>query len=147
MCIRDSCYTGWKVSAGAAWQCRATLGHVVTPGTYEFFRLVEFIYADAVYYNRLTNRAALSCRTLRRVAGMCSSTLSDTANMWIYGRVKRVLWKKNPLPFPNSLSYANFAVLSQKETGFIRVETLVSTLMPLAVGTAPLPGRQDSLAS
>ena len=38
-------------------------------------------------------------------------------------------------------------MLSQKETGFIRVETLVSTLMPLAVGTAPLPGRQDSLAS
>lgn len=48
--------------------------------------------------------------------------------------------RKNPLPFPNSLSYANFAVLSQKETGFIRVETLVSTLMPFAVGTAPPAG-------
>ncbi len=48
---------------------------------------------------------------------------------------------------PYSLSSLIAAVLSQKETGFIRVETLVSTLMPLAVGTAPLPGRQDSLAS
>ena len=48
---------------------------------------------------------------------------------------------------PYSLSSLIVAVLSQKETGFIRVETLVSTLMPLAVGTAPLPGRQDSLAS
>ena len=47
---------------------------------------------------------------------------------------------------PYSLSSLIAAVLSQKETGFIRVETLVSTLMPLAVGTAPLPGRQDSLA-
>ena len=35
---------------------------------------------------------------------------------------------------PYSLSSLIAAVLSQKETGFIRVETLVSTLMPLAVG-------------
>ena len=44
--------------------------------------------------------------------------------------------RKNPLPFPYSLSSANFAVLSQKETGFKRVETLVSILLPTAVGTA-----------
>ena len=50
--------------------------------------------------------------------------------------------RKNPLPFPYSLSSANFAVQSQKETGFIRVETLVSTLMPLAVGTAHPARRQ-----
>lgn len=37
---------------------------------------------------------------------------------------------KNPLPFLYSLSSENFAVPSQKETGFKRVETLVSTLLP-----------------
>ena len=79
-CRIISCYTCGFINAGATYLCRATLGHIVTPGTYEFFCLVEFIYADAVYYNRLTNRAALLCRTLHRVAGMCSSTLSDTAN-------------------------------------------------------------------
>ena len=39
-------------------------------------RLVQFIFADPVYNNALTNRAALLCRTQRRVARMCSSTLS-----------------------------------------------------------------------
>ena len=37
---------------------------------------------------------------------------------------------------PYSLSSLIAAVLSQKETGFIRVETLVSILLPTAVGTA-----------
>ena len=44
------------------------------------------------------------CRTLRRVAGMCSSTLSDTANMWIHGRVKRVLRKKKSSAVPLRVS-------------------------------------------
>ena len=39
-------------------------------------RLIQFIFAGAVCYNALTNRAALLCRTQRRVARMCSSTLS-----------------------------------------------------------------------
>ena len=39
-------------------------------------RLVQFIFADPIYHNALTNCAALSCRALRRVARMCSSTLS-----------------------------------------------------------------------
>ena len=43
-------------------------------------RLVQFIFAGAVYYNALSNCAALLCRTQRRVAHMCSSTVSDTAN-------------------------------------------------------------------
>ena len=36
---------------------------------------------------------------LRRVADLCSSTLSDAANMRIHGRPIAVLWKKNPLSF------------------------------------------------
>ena len=43
-------------------------------------RLVQFILAETVRNNALTNRAALLCRTQRRVAHMCSSTVSDTAN-------------------------------------------------------------------
>ena len=39
-------------------------------------RLVQFIFVGPVYNNALTNRAALLCRTQRRVARMCSSTLS-----------------------------------------------------------------------
>ena len=43
-------------------------------------RLVQFIFADPIYHNALTNCAALSCRALRRVARMCSRTVSGTAN-------------------------------------------------------------------
>ena len=39
-------------------------------------RLVQFIFVGPVYNNALTNRAALLCRTQRRVARMCSSNLS-----------------------------------------------------------------------
>ena len=39
-------------------------------------RLVQFVFAETVRNNALTNRAALVCRTQRRVARMCSSTLS-----------------------------------------------------------------------
>ena len=45
-------------------------------GTYESIYLATFILAGPVYNNALTNHAALLCRTLRRVARMCSSTLS-----------------------------------------------------------------------
>ena len=38
--------------------------------------------------------------------------------------------RKNSLPFLYSLSSENFTVPFQKETGFKRVETLVSTLLP-----------------
>ena len=39
-------------------------------------RLVQFIFVETVRNNALTNCAALLCRTQRRVARMCSSTLS-----------------------------------------------------------------------
>ena len=42
--------------------------------------MVQFIFAGAVYSNALSNCAALLCRTQRRVARMCSRTLSDPAN-------------------------------------------------------------------
>ena len=47
-----------------------------TDGTYESIYLVAFILAGPVYNNALKNRAALLCRTQRRVARMCSSNLS-----------------------------------------------------------------------
>ena len=43
-------------------------------------RLVQFIFVETVCSNVLSNCAALLCRTQRRVAHMCSSTVSDPAN-------------------------------------------------------------------
>ena len=48
-------------------------------------RLVQFIFADPIYHNALTNCAALSCRALRRVARMCSRTVSGTAYRFRHG--------------------------------------------------------------
>ena len=48
-------------------------------------RLVQFIFADPIYHNALTNCAALSCRALRRVARMCSRTVSSTAYRFRHG--------------------------------------------------------------
>ena len=47
--------------------------------------LVQFIFADPIYHNALTNCAALSCRALRRVNRLCSRTVSDAANMSRHG--------------------------------------------------------------
>ena len=72
-------------------------------------RLVQFIFAGAVYDNALTNCATRSSPRgpslalwaihlvlrLRRVNHMCSSTVSDTANML------RNIRKKNTLPYSN----------------------------------------------
>ena len=43
-------------------------------------RLAQFIFVGTVYHNALSNCAALLCRTQRRVAHMCSSTVSGTAD-------------------------------------------------------------------
>ena len=75
-CQIPFCYTCDFICAGATYPCRATLLHVATYSTYEFMRSAPFIFAGSVCNNALTNRAALSCRTQRRVARMCSSTLS-----------------------------------------------------------------------
>ena len=55
-------------------------GHVVTHGTCEIKRSVQFIFAGAGRYNAQKNWAALSCRPLRGLNLMCSRTVSDTAN-------------------------------------------------------------------
>ena len=70
------------------------VGLVATDSICEFQRSVQSISAGPVYHNVLTNCAALLCRTQRRVARMCSSTLSDPANTRIHGRAKRVLRKE-----------------------------------------------------
>ena len=74
---------------------------------------------------------------LRKVNRICSSRVGENCvEVEKWAHTVRPYGRKNPLPFPYSLSSANFAVLSQKETGFKRVETLVSILLPTAVGTA-----------
>ena len=51
---------------------------------------VPFISVGPVYHNALTCCAALSCRTLRKENHLCSSTVSDTANMRIHERSQAV---------------------------------------------------------
>ena len=52
-------------------------------------------FAGAVRYNVPKNCAALLCRTQRRVAHMCSSTVSDTAN-----RLRKTRKKKSSVVLP-----------------------------------------------
>ena len=59
--------------------------------------MVQFILVGAVYHNALSNCAALLCRTQRRVAHMCSSTVSDTAN-----RLRKTRKKKSSVVPPVS---------------------------------------------
>ena len=56
------CYTYGLLYAGATYPCRANPWHVVTHGTCEFRRLVQFILVGAVYHNALTSCAARLCR-------------------------------------------------------------------------------------
>ena len=53
-------------------------------------RLIQFIFAGAVYCNAQEVWSALLCRPLRRVADMCSRKVSDTANMQIHKRTQCV---------------------------------------------------------
>ena len=72
---RSATHTGY--SAQAQHNSVAQLVSLeIMDGTYESIYLVAFILAGPVYNNALTNRAALLCRTQRRVARMCSSNLS-----------------------------------------------------------------------
>ncbi len=48
-------------------------------------RLVQFILVGAVYHNALTTCATRTCRALRRVARMCSRTVSGTAYRFRHG--------------------------------------------------------------
>ena len=64
-------------------------------------RLVQFIFADPIYHNALTNCAALSCRALRRVARMCSRTVSGTAYRFRHGSTlcSPTVEKSSAVPF------------------------------------------------
>ena len=98
-CLIPYCYTGRRVNAGAAQgelpegQERVPWGMTVPRNPFarcnarhlRIMRSIPFIFAGAVCTNALTHCAALSCRALRRVARMCSSMVSDTANMRIHG--------------------------------------------------------------
>ena len=57
-------------------------------------RLIQFIFAGAVYCNAQEVWSALLCRPLRRVADMCSSNVSDPAN-----RLRKIR-KKNSSAVP-----------------------------------------------
>jgi hypothetical protein len=107
-CQIPYCYTGRRVNAGAAQgelpvgQERVPWGMTVPRNPFarcnarhlRIMRSIPFIFAGAVCNNALTHCAALSCRTLRRVARMCSSMVSDTANMRIHGAQSASMRKK-----------------------------------------------------
>ena len=97
-------------------------------------RLVQFIFADPIYHNALTNCAALSCRALRRVARMCSRTVSGTAYRFRHGStlcsptVEKILCRS---PFSQRSHVGNLRqTKKQRETGVKRVET--AGVYPLA---------------
>ena len=102
-------------------------------------RLVQFIFVGAVYHNALSNCAALLCRTQRRVAHMCSSTVSDTAN-----RLRKTRKKKSsavPL-FRSGHMSAICARLSKGKGRFTRGwKPQVSTLLCARAASAQCPRR------
>ena len=97
------------------------------------------------------------CRAPRRVDRMCSSTVSDNANMWIHGRAKCVLRKKksSAVPFSQRSHVGNLRqTLQGKGVIHKRVETvgIYPLVRPRGVSAdvyplVLLPGRQDFLAS
>ena len=81
---------------------------------------VPFISVGPVYHNALTCCAALSCRTLRKENHLCSSTVSDTANMRIHERSQAVSAEEKILcrsPFRSGHMSAICARLSQRKRG------------------------------
>ena len=109
-------------------------------------RLVQFIFADPIYHNALTNCAALSCRALRRVARMCSRTVSGTAYRFRHGStlcsptVEKILCRS---PFRSGHMSAIFARPS-KGKGVIhkRVENRrLSTLLCARAASAHVPAQ------
>ena len=117
----------------ATYPCRASRERVMIDSTYEDKLYQTPKFAGAVRYNAQKNCAALSCRALRRVARMCSRTVSGTAYRFRHGStlcsptVEKLLCRS---PFRSGHMSAICARLSQKEVGVKRVETLVSTLLP-----------------
>ena len=97
-----------------------------------------FIFAGPVYHNALKNCAALSCRALRRVARMCSRTLSVNCE-YFTKHTQRVT--RLPFPFSQRSHVGNLrqTLQEKRETGVHkRVETV--GVYPLA----PRRGRGES---
>ena len=148
------CYTCGSVSAGATYPCRATLWHVVTEGTCEFRYSLQFIFAGPVYHNVLTNRAALLsprgpslCPSGNSpCAALCVDYTTCVAERYLTLRICGYMdaqstscGRKNPLPFPHSLSSEQPPCPLRKGVIHKRVETLVSTLLcACRVGKIPL---------
>ena len=115
-------------------------------------RLVQFIFADPVYNNALKNRAALLCRAQRRFSGLCSRTVSGTAN-----RLRKIRKKKSSaVPPVSQRSHVGNLRQTIQGKGVIhkRVETagVYPLVRPRGVSAGvyplvPLPGRQDFLTS
>ncbi len=106
-------------------------------------RLVQFIFVGAVYHNALSNCAALLCRTQRRVAHMCSSTVSDTAN-----RLRKTRKKKSSVvpPFRSGHMSAICARLGSKGKAGVqrgRKTAGCPSFLPPAAGAATLPPSAD----
>ena len=136
-CRIPFCYTYGLLYAGAIYPCRANPWHVVTHGTYEFRRLVQFILVGAVYNNALKNRAALLCRACGdKTACVAERYLTLRTGCERHGR-------KNPLPFPLFRSGHMSAICARLSKGkgeiHKRVETLVSTLLCARAASAQPP--------
>ena len=148
------CYTGGSISAGATYPCRATLWHVVTEGTCEFRYSVQFIFVGPVYHNTLTNCAALlsprgpslcpsgnsPCAAPSVDLTACVAVIYPTLRICGYMDAQSTsCGRKNPLPFPHSLSSEQPPCPLRKGVIHKRVETLVSTLLcACRVGKIPL---------
>ena len=106
-------------------------------------RLVQFIFADPIYHNALTNCAALSCRALRRVARMCSRTVSGTAYRFRHRStlcshtVEEILCRSL---FSERSHVGNLRqTKKQRETGVKRVETAGVYPLAHAAGRGDVP--------
>ncbi len=105
--------------------------------------LVQFVFVETVCSNALSNCAALSCRALRRVNRLCSSTVSGTANMSRHGStlcshtVEEILCRSL---FSERSHVGNLRqTKKQRETGVKRVETAGVYPLAHAAGRGDVP--------
>ncbi len=106
-------------------------------------RLVQFIFVETVCSNVLSNCAALLCRTQRRVAHMCSSTVSDPAN-----RLRKTRKKKSSVvPSVSQRSHVgNLRQIRKQGKGRSskrKENRRLSFLFAPAAGAATLPPSAD----
>ena len=142
-CQIPFCYTGGFIYAVGGMTVPPDFFARYTARHLRIRRLILFIFAGAVYHNALSNCAALLCRTQRRVAHMCSSTVSDTAN-----RLRKTRKKKSsavPLFRSGHMSAICARLGSKGKVGVQRGRKTAGcpSFLPTAVGTASLPPSAD----